>query len=105
MYAFNGSSGSQNWFGSVPQYDGWTPAVDGKYAYAYTGGGVTTPIEGDHNDQLATGATAATVSDPGYDWTGYTMNEAVAVGRVRTTLSRSTAAGYYASSTTLSGTQ
>ena len=40
------ASGSQNWFGSVPQYDGWTPAVDGKYAYTYTGSGDTTPIEG-----------------------------------------------------------
>jgi autotransporter-associated beta strand protein len=73
MYAFNGSSGSQNWFGSVAQYDGWTPAVDGKYAYAYTGGGFTML-------NLSNGTTAATVSDPGYDWTGYTMNSAVVLG-------------------------
>ena len=29
MYSFNGSSGSQNWFANVPQYDGWTPAMAG----------------------------------------------------------------------------
>lgn len=81
MYSFNGSSNTRNWFGFVPQYDGWTPAVDGTYAYAYTGSGSTTPIRGVFTMlSLFTGATAATIVDTVYDWTGYTMNSAVVLG-------------------------
>jgi hypothetical protein len=81
MYSFNATTGQQNWFGTVPQYDGWTPAVDGKYAYAYTGSGDTTPIKGVFTMiNLATGTTAATVVDPVYNWNGYTMNSAVVLG-------------------------
>lgn len=36
MYAFAGSTGREKWFNdNLPQVDGWTPAVDGKYAYTY----------------------------------------------------------------------
>ena len=81
MYSFNATDGTQNWFGSVPQYDGWTPATDGTYAYAYTGSGDTTPISGVLTMlRLADGSTAASVVDPVYDWRGYTMNSAVVVG-------------------------
>jgi autotransporter-associated beta strand protein len=81
MYAFNGTSGSMNWFGGVAQYDGWTPAVSGSYAYAYTGNGDITPIEGQFTViNLATGAAAATVYDPVFSWSGYTMDSAVALG-------------------------
>lgn len=39
MYSFNGRNGHQNWFyGALPQVDGWTPAVDDKWAYSYIGG-------------------------------------------------------------------
>ncbi|MBI1825289.1 MAG: PQQ-binding-like beta-propeller repeat protein [Planctomycetes bacterium] len=38
MYAFDGISGSQNWFISLNQWHEWTPAVDAQYAYAYLGG-------------------------------------------------------------------
>ncbi len=38
MYSFDGAKGKQNWFYSgLPQVDGWTPAVDEKWAYAYLG--------------------------------------------------------------------
>jgi outer membrane protein assembly factor BamB len=55
--------------------------VDGKYAYSFTGSGDTTPINGFFRMlNLATGATAATVVDPVYNWSGYTMNSAVVLG-------------------------
>ena len=85
MYSFNGITGAQNWFGKVPQYDGWTPAVDGIYAYAYTGSGDITPIQGVFTMiKVADGTTAASVVDPIYDWTGYTMNSAVVLGGTNT---------------------
>ena len=38
MYSFDGKSGSQKWFyDGLPQVDGWTPAVDDKWAYSYIG--------------------------------------------------------------------
>ena len=81
MYSFNGTTGQQKWFGSVPQYDGWTPAIDGTYAYSFTGSGSTTPISGVFRMiNMATGATAATVVDPTYNWDGYTMNNSVVLG-------------------------
>jgi hypothetical protein len=81
MYSFNGSTGQQNWFGNVPQYDGWTPAVNSNYAYTYTGSGDITPIKGVFTVlNLSTGATVASVVDPVFNWTGYTMNSAVVLG-------------------------
>jgi len=81
MYSFNGTTGQQNWFGNVPQYDGWTPAVNGAYAYTYTGSGDTTPIQGVFTILNAnTGATVASVVDPVFNWTGYTMHSAVVLG-------------------------
>jgi outer membrane protein assembly factor BamB len=38
MYAFGFADGAQRWFRELPQYNEWTPAVDAKYVYAYTGG-------------------------------------------------------------------
>ncbi len=81
MYSYNASTGNQNWFGTVPQYDGWTPAIDGTYAYAYTGSGDIVPIEGVFTMiKLSDGSTAAKVVDPVYSWNGYTMNSAVVLG-------------------------
>ena len=58
IYSYNGTTGSQNWFGYEAQNDGWTPAVDGKYAYSFTGSGDTVPITGQFRMiNLATGAT------------------------------------------------
>lgn len=38
MYGFNAFSGEKQWFKSLPQEDGWTPAVDGDYSYAFVKG-------------------------------------------------------------------
>jgi len=81
MYSFNGTSGQSKWFGNVPMYDMWTPAVDGTYAYTYTGSGDITPIKGVFRVlNLSTGATVASVVDPVFQWTGYSMNSAVVLG-------------------------
>ena len=85
MYSFNATTGAQNWFGTVPQYDGWTPTIDGTYAYAYTGSGDIVPIQGVFTMiKIADGTTAASIVDPIYNWTGYTMNSAVVLGNGNT---------------------
>jgi hypothetical protein len=81
MYSFNGSIGQQNWFGSVPQCDGWTPAIDGACAYSYTRNGNTAPIRGVFQAlNLANGTMAANVVDPIYNENGSTVNAAIALG-------------------------
>ena len=37
MYAFDALTGGQLWFRGLQQYDQWTPAIGGDYAYAYVG--------------------------------------------------------------------
>jgi hypothetical protein len=80
MYSFDATTGARNWFGGVPQYDGWTPAIDGRYAYAYTGvyngtiDGLLIMLN------VCDGTNAAAVYDPVYVWTGYTMHSAVVLG-------------------------
>lgn len=74
MYAFDGGSGENLWFAGLNQYDGWTPAVDAKYCYAYIGQSGLDVI-----DRL-TGARAFTIADPNYNWNGYTMGQAPAIG-------------------------
>lgn len=81
MYSFNATTGNQNWFGNVPQYDEWTPAVDANYCYAFTGSGSTTPITGKFTVlNRSTGTTRTVVTDSGYDWTGYSMRTSVVLG-------------------------
>jgi outer membrane protein assembly factor BamB len=72
MYSFNAKNGDENWFGSVAQYDLWTPAVDDNYCYAYTGQFTVL--------NRATGATRTVVSDPNSAWNGYSMGTAVVLG-------------------------
>jgi hypothetical protein len=81
MYSFNATNGTQNWFGLVAQYDGWTPAVDTNYCYVFTGSGDTVPILGQFRiiDRF-TGTTVHLVIDDGFQWNGYTMNSAVVLG-------------------------
>ncbi len=46
MYAFNFNEvPSQRWFLDLTQYDEWTPAADGVFAYAYTGGQYSIPAK------------------------------------------------------------
>lgn len=73
MYAFDAQDGLQRWFTGLPQYDGWTPAVDDTYAYAYTGGVFSIVNK-------ATGTISETVNDANYYWSGYTMNLAPVLG-------------------------
>lgn len=76
MYGFDAYSGDQLWFVDLPQYDEWTPAVDADHAYAYVG---------DYDPGLyvrdrATGASSYFVSDPGFDWDGWSMYLAPVLG-------------------------
>lgn len=81
IYSYNSTTGAQKWFGYEGQYDGWTPAVDGKFAYSFTGSGSTVPIYGQFRMiDLATGSTSFLVTDTNFQWNGYTMNSAVVLG-------------------------
>ena len=81
MYSVSETTGALNWFGSVPQYDQWTPAVNSNYCYTFTGSGDTTPITGKFTIlNRLTGATVSVTTDQGFAWGGYSMNEAVALG-------------------------
>jgi outer membrane protein assembly factor BamB len=76
IYRFDGTDGGQDWFQDLPQYDEWTPSVDGQLAYAYVG---------DYSPALyafdrETGAPAWNIPDPNFDWNGWSMNEAVVLG-------------------------
>jgi PQQ-like domain len=73
MYAFDGTSGAQDFFASEQQYDEWTPAVDANYAYAYTGGFLTWVNN-------TTGVAVGTITDPTFQWAGYSIHGAPVLG-------------------------
>jgi len=74
MYAFDTTTGANKFFAnSVGQYDGWTPAVDARYAYAYTEGSL-----GVYDNQ--TGDKIGSIADPNYSWHGYTTAGAPVLG-------------------------
>ena len=73
MYAFNGSTGTQDFSAYEQQYDYWTPAVDANYAYAYTGG----TLNWVNN---TTGASVGSITDPTWQWSGYDMHGAPVLG-------------------------
>jgi outer membrane protein assembly factor BamB len=74
MYAFDFSEvPAQQWFVQLDQFDQWTPAVDGQYAYAYTGSEMS--IVG-----LDTGIELWTIPDPNFVWGGWSMNLAPVLG-------------------------
>jgi outer membrane protein assembly factor BamB len=73
LYSFNATTGASNYFVSLNQYDGWTPAFDSQNMYTYMAGQLRV------QDPL-TGAVLATISDPLYSWNGYTTNGAPVVG-------------------------
>ena len=79
MYGFNGSNGDQLWFTELPQYDEWTPAIDGTRAYAYVGEGAP----GLYIKKLLDGTDATPVGfipDPDFEWDGWSMNLAPVLG-------------------------
>ena len=81
MYAVSAADGRVNWFGTVPQYDGWTPSVNGNYCYAFTGSGSTSPITGKFTIlDRSTGATVSVTTTPDFRNYSYRMNQAPALG-------------------------
>lgn len=66
MIKFDAASHTRLWASTaLPQYDGWTPAVDASYAYVYMSGSVYALRAGD-------GGTAFSIVDPDNSWSGYT---------------------------------
>lgn len=59
---------------ALPQYDGWTPAVDGAYAYTFIGGSMYAVNVGDGN-------VAYKIQDVDNSWSGYTGTVPVLSGK------------------------
>jgi outer membrane protein assembly factor BamB len=76
MYSFNATSGAQNWFAGLQQYDEWTPAVDESRVYAYVG--EYAPGLYVHNRH--TGQREFMIEDPNFDWNGWSMGLAPVLG-------------------------
>ncbi|MCH7813685.1 MAG: PQQ-like beta-propeller repeat protein [Planctomycetes bacterium] len=76
MYSFDAFSGGQDWFHGLPQYDDWTPAVDGDYAYAYVG----EYSPGLYVLDRITGNQEFMIPDPNFDWNGWSMDLAPLIG-------------------------
>ena len=72
-YGYNAFSGDRIWFAGLAQYDDWTPAVKGNLVFAYVGG-LLSAIDREY------GTVAFTISDPGFDWHGWSMNLAPVIG-------------------------
>lgn len=64
-YAFDLKTGQQKWFTGLPQYDGWTPAVDDTRVVAHMAGSL-------YVMDRETGAIQQTIQDSIYNWNGYT---------------------------------
>ncbi|MEH6471165.1 MAG: PQQ-binding-like beta-propeller repeat protein [Halopseudomonas sp.] len=75
-YRFNATTGAEDWFVDLNQYDQFTPAVNDAYVIAYTG---------DYDPKLSvierdTGLVAFEIPDPKFDWNGWSMNAAPVIG-------------------------
>jgi hypothetical protein len=80
MYAFNFAEvPEQRWFKNLTQYDDWTPAADGIFAYAYTGHQYSVPAKLTVVRSLD-GVEEFTIDDPNFDWLGWSMNLAPVLG-------------------------
>ena len=75
MYKFDAFSGEEAWYGSLPQYDGWTPAVAGDFAYAYVGNNNA----GLYAFDRVSGAREFVIKDSDFEWS-WSMNVAPVVG-------------------------
>jgi outer membrane protein assembly factor BamB len=73
MYAFDAQNGQQAWFDSLAQYDQWTPAVNADAVYAYVGEKLTAADK-------ATGSILYEITDPGFSWSGWSMNLSPVLG-------------------------
>jgi outer membrane protein assembly factor BamB len=75
-YGFDAFTGAEQWFTGLPQYDEWTPAIDGDLVYCYVG----EYQPGLYVLQRATGAVVDMIPDPNFDWNGWSMDLAPVVG-------------------------
>lgn len=66
-YAFDLKTGEQKWFTGLPQYDGWTPAVDDTRVVAHMAGSL-------YVMDRETGTIQQTIKDSSYSWSGYTAS-------------------------------
>jgi len=73
MAKYDGVSAAAQWEVGLPQFDGWTPAVDSQFAYTYVNGTF-------YALNAATGATAYNVVDPRYSWHGWSADGSVVLG-------------------------
>lgn len=71
-YRFDGLDGTERWAAGLPQYDGWTPAVDDAYVYAYVGNSAP----GLYVLDRQTGVQAFMIPDLNFQWNGWTMSVA-----------------------------
>ncbi len=76
MSGFDAYSGDREWFAPLPQYDGWTPAVDASRTYEYFG----EYQPGLYAQHRATGVSDLFVADPSFDWNGWSMSSAPVLG-------------------------
>lgn len=71
---FRSADASLEWFnGGLPQFDGWTPAVDATHAYGYLSGNL-------YAIRTADGTNDFQIQNPYYSWAGYT-GAAVVLGK------------------------
>lgn len=69
LLSFKTSDGTLNWFANLAQYDQWTPAVDGSYAYAFMPSGLNAV-------NVADGSAAFVINDPNNAVQAYSVNGA-----------------------------
>jgi outer membrane protein assembly factor BamB len=90
MCAFDASSGAQQYFTMLQQFDEWTPAMDANYAYAYIGGQTAnTPAQLNIIDRT-TGAVVNSILDNSYLWAGYSMYSAPVIGAANSVVALNT---------------
>lgn len=76
LYKFDPTTNQQTWLAPLTQYGQWTPALDDKYAYVYFPG-KSFEDPGLQILDKATGASVATIADPGALSTGSLMSAPV----------------------------
>ena len=76
LYAFDATTGIQQWFASTNQYNEWTPSVRDGVVYAYTGS-YTPKLEA---FDAASGSSLFVIADPNFQWNGWSMHTAPVIG-------------------------
>ncbi len=76
---YNAFTGEKQWYLGMPQYDEWTPAVQGNLVFAYVGGSLFA-IDRHY------GTTVYKINDPNFDWRGWSMRLAPVIGNLNNVL-------------------